>query len=88
MCDDACCVDFLAKRIQNSYRTSTGASGTIKYKGRTIMKVLLVTIAIGEQHFAECTNLFYESQHRYATKHGSVIDVFVHLDIECHVVDS
>ena len=34
------------------------------------MKVLLVTIAIGEQYLKEYNKLFYESQHNYAKKHG------------------
>jgi len=34
------------------------------------MKVLLVTIAIGEKYLAEYNNLFYESQKNYALKNG------------------
>ena len=34
------------------------------------MKVLLVTIAVGEQYLQEYNNLFYESQHKYALKNG------------------
>jgi hypothetical protein len=34
------------------------------------MKVLLVTIAVGEKYLEEYKNLFYESQYNYAKKHG------------------
>ena len=34
------------------------------------MKVLLVTIAVGEKYLTEYNNLFYESQYNYAKKHG------------------
>jgi hypothetical protein len=34
------------------------------------MKVLLVTIAIGEKYLEQYNNLFYESQQNYALKHG------------------
>jgi hypothetical protein len=34
------------------------------------MKVVLVTIAVGEQYLAEYKKLFYESQYNYAKKHG------------------
>ena len=34
------------------------------------MKVLLVTIAIGEKYLEEYNTLFYESQKKYALKHG------------------
>jgi hypothetical protein len=34
------------------------------------MKVLLVTIAIGQQYLQEYNNLFYESQSKYALKNG------------------
>ena len=50
------------------------------------MKVLLVTIAIGEKYLAEYNNLFYESQYNYAKKHGydfKVITDFLDKNIEC-----
>lgn len=34
------------------------------------MKVLLITIAIGDKYVSEYTKLFYPSQKRYADKHG------------------
>ncbi len=34
------------------------------------MKVLLVTVAIGEQYLKQYYNLFYESQYNYAIKNG------------------
>lgn len=34
------------------------------------MKVLLVTIAVGEKYLEEYNNIFYESQYNYAKKHG------------------
>ena len=34
------------------------------------MKVLLTTIAIGEDYLKEYNDLFYESQKKYALKHG------------------
>jgi hypothetical protein len=34
------------------------------------MKVLLVTIAVGDKYLKEYKSLFYESQKRYAAKHG------------------
>lgn len=34
------------------------------------MKVLLVTMAIGEEYLEQYNNLFYESQKNYAVKHG------------------
>lgn len=42
------------------------------------MKVLLVTIAIGEKYFEYYTNTFYESQKKYALKHGYDFKVITH----------
>jgi len=47
------------------------------------MKVILVTIAIGEKYLEEYNNLFYESQYNYAKKHGydfKVITDYLSLD--------
>ena len=49
------------------------------------MKVLLVTIAIGEKYIEEYNNLFYESQKNYALKHGydfKVINDFLDRNIQ------
>jgi len=51
------------------------------------MKVLLVTIAIGEKYLTEYINLFYESQKKYAIKNGydfKVITDFLDKTIQNH----